>query len=342
MGDFSSVLGSVGTGATIGGTLGTAVPVVGNAVGAVGGALIGLAGGLWAYYAEKGETEKARSVLEKAQRDYGDLSDESIAQAMGDTLPPSELASIKQDPRFADAQNKALASLQEIGSSGGLTAADRAARNEANNAATLTAERARQASLQGLSRGGLFGSGAAVEQAIQGQQQVANTASQQAQNELGRAQQRSLDAISRGGDLAGQLKRDDWNQKSDVAKADDERERALWGNRQQLYRQQVANGATKLGFAQQGYGMDVDAAKAQANMRAGTAQGIGSLLNSAAQNYRPGTPTPPATGDAPLQPKATASVAPTATFAPNASNDTWKPDPYGPPDPNDPRLRDGW
>lgn len=295
MAGLESVLGSGVGGATAGAPLGP--------YGALAGAAIGLAGGLYAYYSEKGETEKARAVFEKAQRDYGDLSDESISKAMGDTLPPSELASIKQDPRFADAQNKALASLQEIGSSGGLTAADRAARNEANNAATLTAERARQASLQGLSRGGLFGSGAAVEQAIQGQQQVANTASQQAQNELGRAQQRSLEAISRGGDLAGQLKRDDWNQKSDVAKADDERERALWGNRQQIYRQQVANGATKLGFAQQGYGMDVDAAKSQANMLAGTTQGIGSLLNSAAQNYRPGAPTPttgPGTGTGPI------------------------------------------
>ncbi len=332
--DLSSVLGYGATGASIG--------AVGGPVGAAAGAAIGLAGGLWAYYGEKGETEKARAVLEKAQREYGDLSDANIARAMADTLPPNELASIKQDPRFADAQNKALASLQEIGASGGLTAADRAARNEVNNAATLTAERARQASLQGLSRSGLFGAGAAVEQALVGQQQVANTASQQAQNELGAAQRRSLEAISRGGDLAGQMKRDDWNQQSDVARADNERERALWGNRQTLYRQQQANDATRLGFAQQGYGMDVDAAKAQANMRAGTAQGIGSLLNSTGQNLAANAKTAPGTAPAAAETPLTASIAPGATWAPSAVHNTWKPDPYGPPDQNDPRLRDGW
>ncbi len=287
MAGVESVLGSTVQGGLTGASVSGGNPYV-----AAGGAVIGLASGLYAYYQETGQEQKARDLLEHAQREYGDLSDANVARAMADVIPPTELAKIQQDPRFADAQNKALASLQETADSGGLTAADRAARNDVHNSEALANERAMQASLQGLSRGGLFGSGAVVEQQIAGQQRLANNNSQEAQNEFGQAQRRALEARAKGGMLAGEMGRDDWKRKSDVAIAQDERERALWGNRQQQYRQQQANDATRLGFSQQGYGMDVASAQREAQATESAGRNIGTLLNGLSAQQQTTTTQP--------------------------------------------------
>lgn len=304
MADPSSILTSAASGAATGTA---ALPGWGTVIGGA----VGLGAGLIGYFVQSGHEDTAREILAEAQKRYGQLTDEAIARAVADTLGPSALASIQQDPMFAKVQKEALASLDEISKSG-LNLTDRAALNDAYAQNALATRRVENAANERLSRGHLFGSGAQAAMEQERAQQAQDTNSRNTFNVASLAEQRMLDSVQKKGLLAGQMQQADWGRKSDVARAQDERDHANWGNRQDLYREQAAQAARGYGFAQQNAAAEQGAGQRQGDAIAGGGKAIGSLINSTAANYGAQPPT-------------------TTVTAPAPTNGTWdpgKPDPY--------------
>ncbi len=266
--------------------------------GAIAGGIVGLGAGLIGYFVQSGHEDTARAILTAAQQKYGALTDEAISRALTDTMGPNALRAIQQDPAFAKAQKDALASLDEISKSG-LNLTDRATLNDAYAQSALASRRAENAASERLSRGHLFGSGAQVAMEQERAQQAQDTNSHNTMSVASLAEQRMLDAMQKKGLLAGQMQQADWNRQSDVARADNEREAALFGNRQNVYRMQMAQAAQGYGFAQQQAAAEQGAGQRQGDAITGGGKSIGSLINSTAANYGANSQPTPTPGSAP-------------------------------------------
>ena len=135
--------------------------------------------------------------------------------------PDSLMNEVEVDPATREAQARALNSLQSIADSGGLNLADKANLN-----ATLTDINAndrgrREAILQRAAQTGRGGSGFELAAQLANAQDSAQNANQAGMNINAQAQQRALDALSRGGDLATSMGNQQFNQRAQIAAAQD-------------------------------------------------------------------------------------------------------------------------
>lgn len=234
------------TGAAQGLAAGNAiVPGVGGIVGGALGGLAGLFGGKGkdsaAAQAIQEEIEQLKAIgipsieaqkitLEK-YKSAGQLTPE-LEQVF--TQGDSELKSIQEDPALRDAQKAAIAKLQDIGNSGGLTLEDRVALSTIQNQAN-TDDKARQgAILSNMAERGISGSGNELAARLASSQAATNRQANQDLNVAATAQKRALDAILQGGTQAGQLRAQDFGQASTVASAQDRINQFNTQNKQQV------------------------------------------------------------------------------------------------------------
>lgn len=133
----------------------------------------------------------------------------------------TELKKITVDPRYLEAQNRALSQLQEIGEGGGLTAQDRAQLAEIQSQESAAARGARDAALMNAQERGIGGSGSELAQTLAANQAAADRSSKRGMDVAALAQQRALDAISRSGELGGSIGAQQFGQQSQVAGAQD-------------------------------------------------------------------------------------------------------------------------
>lgn len=153
----------------------------------------------------------------------GDISPERVgynpasAVSQGD----SNLRNVVTDPRLKEAQLKALASLQDVGDSGGMTMADKAnlARIQ-NDSASADASR-RAAILQNMQQRGMGGSGSELLAQLSSSQAATDRQAQQGLDVAGMAQQRALQSLQDAGGLAGNLRGQDYGEKANAAAAQD-------------------------------------------------------------------------------------------------------------------------
>lgn len=186
---------------------------------------------LIAYLLESGKRDEAMAVIKAAQDRYGSLDPAAIERAAQDVLPPSELAKIKTDPALRQAQMNALSKMREIEDSGGFLLEDRAVLNQAQNE-TARLERAnRQGILDGMAQRGVGGSGAELAASLASAQGAANRNSQAGLERAAAAQRRYFDAIRARGDMAGNLRRQDYDEQSNVARAQDRINEFNWNRR---------------------------------------------------------------------------------------------------------------
>lgn len=149
---------------------------------------------------------------------YDPAATESAATALqGNTA----MDGISTDPRLRDAQMGALSQLQQLASSGGMTAADKANLAQIQANAAQAAQGQRAAILQNAAQKGMSGSGMQLLAQLQATQGDVNNASQQDLGIAGQAQQRALDAMMQSGQLGGSIQQQDFNQQSQVAAAQD-------------------------------------------------------------------------------------------------------------------------
>ena len=148
----------------------------------------------------------------------GTLSPE---QAQAIMVERSAMNDVSTDPALKQAQMDALSGLQDISSSGGMTAMDRAnlAKIEAEENAAARGQR--EAILSNAQARGMGGSGLELMSQMKNQQDSATRKSQRDMDVAAQAQQRALEALMQGGQMAGNMQGQDFNQKAQVAGAND-------------------------------------------------------------------------------------------------------------------------
>ena len=241
------------------------------------------------YLASQGQRDEANQLLEQAYQQYGDVVFEQLPNVAPQLLGPSQMASVETDPRFRDAQLKALTGFEDIQKAGGLMAEDKAVLNQMNREAEH-AESGRQARiLENMRARGVGGSGAELAAQLSSAQGAAERGQQRGLDVAGQAQRRSLDALMGGGQLAGSIRGQEFGEQSARAKAADEiaRYNSDAGNRFAMYN------ADQAARRNQQAAMEADrrlaASQGRAGIRQGQAQatqglysGIGSALNAGA------------------------------------------------------------
>ncbi len=163
------------------------------------------------------DPEQQKVVLQRFVQ-QGTLSPE-LEQAV--TRDVSAYEKIQTDPRLKQSRLKALSSLEELGSSGGMTLSDEANLQKGLNDINVADRGRREAIADNAARRGISGSGFDQANQLRNAQDATNRQSQQQLDVLGSARDRALKAIMASGDLAGSIQQQDYNQQKDLAGARD-------------------------------------------------------------------------------------------------------------------------
>lgn len=150
--------------------------------------------------------------------EQGAITPEKAATVMQQA---SDMNGISLDPNLKKNQMAALQGLQDISDSGGMTAADEANLQKIQNQENSAARGKREAIIQNAQARGLGGSGLELMSQMQNAQDSATRASQRDMDVAGQAQQRALEALMQQGQMSGQMQNQEFNQKAQVAGAND-------------------------------------------------------------------------------------------------------------------------
>jgi hypothetical protein len=183
----------------------------------------GLVGALSAMGAANSRSEaedKARSILEAAQNEFGKIDIPTLEQITNKELGPSAFEKIKTDARLSQAQYGALDKLGEY-ANGGLTLNDQATLNAAMGKVSRQEGAGRNAIKNSMAARGTLGSGAELAMSLQNQQGSAERANQMGMDAAGKAQQRALEALMQRGELAGKMRSQDFSEQAQKAQAAD-------------------------------------------------------------------------------------------------------------------------
>lgn len=142
-------------------------------------------------------------------------------EAQAELVGRSEMNDITLDPTLKKAQMDALAGLQEISDSGGLTASDRADFARIENEENAAARGGREAIIQNAQSRGLGGSGFELMSNLQNEQDAVTRKSQRDLDVAGIAKDRALQALMQAGELGGKIESADFARKADIAGAND-------------------------------------------------------------------------------------------------------------------------
>lgn len=154
---------------------------------------------------------------------------------------PSQMEGIAIDPRLRDAQLAALDQISQMGETG-LLPGEKAALDQARRAAAGEAQAKSAQLLDEFARRGMGGSGAELAARLQAGQSSADRLSQEGDRIAQMAQERALNAITQKGNLAGNIRGQEFGEQSDIARAQDAINQFNTANKQQV---QAANvGAT--------------------------------------------------------------------------------------------------
>ena len=127
--------------------------------------------------------------------------------------------SINVDPSVLYAQNKALDDLINLSESKGLNAIDQQALNEIIDSENRNLQGQNEAILQNAMERGVYGSGLELAQRLQAAQSSANRMNNQDMDVMAQAQQRALEALSNYGNLASNMRGQDYNEQAQRAAA---------------------------------------------------------------------------------------------------------------------------
>jgi len=135
-------------------------------------------------------------------------------------LEKSKMEGLSSDPRLASTQRMALESLVKTGTSG-LTEADLASLREARNQVSGQEKARQDAIMQNMAERGMGGSGAEIASRLMSSQNAEQTQAEASDRAVQDAFKRQLEAMSQSGQLASNIRGQEWGEKSDVAKAED-------------------------------------------------------------------------------------------------------------------------
>ena len=133
----------------------------------------------------------------------------------------SKLSGITLDPALKEKQMASLAALQEIADGGGMTLTDQANLNKVRNETNTQSRGAREAILQNADARGMGGSGLELMAQLKNQQDATTRNSNADLDIAAQARDRALQSIIQGGQMAGDIRGQDFDQAATVAGAED-------------------------------------------------------------------------------------------------------------------------
>lgn len=149
----------------------------------------------------------------------------------GEITPEMAIAQIQEATRLAgiqvpqsilNAQQNALAQLQQIAGTGGMTAIDKAQLMEIQDEQAARSAAEQGAIIQDAQQRGVAGSGLEMAARLLSQQEGANRASRDGTTVAANAQARALQAIKDGASLSSDMRDQSYNEQAAAAKAQDE------------------------------------------------------------------------------------------------------------------------
>lgn len=146
----------------------------------------------------------------------------------------SAMNGITLDPALKEKQMASLQALQDLADGGGMTLTDQANLSKIQNQINTQSRGAREAILQNAQQRGLGGSGLELMSQMQNQQDAATRSSQGGLDVAAQARDRALEAMIQGGQMAGDVRNQDFNQQAQVAGAQDAISKFNAQNQQQI------------------------------------------------------------------------------------------------------------
>lgn len=260
----------------------------GAMAGTVGQLGVGIAG---EYMAGLDKAEQQR-LLQRAMDEYGKIDLPSLEKVIAQEIGPTELSKLEGDPALRQTQMSALDELQRLGRSGGFTLEDQAVLNKVRNQASQQATAGRSRIREDMASRGISGGGSELALSLANEQGAAQRASQEGLQVAGMAQKRALDAMMAGGRLAGDIRGQDYSEKSRAAEAQDMINKYNAGARSQaqyynagLPQQQFDNRVTKAGGTSRGAQGLAGLSGQNAQDTRAFAQGIGNTVAAAGRQY---------------------------------------------------------
>lgn len=253
----------------------------GAAFGPYGAIIGGVGGGLVGALSDDGPDLQAI---------YGDLDIPTVEKLIAaGRLNGTAYDQIREDPATREAQMRALAYLQNVGSAGGMDLQSRAAQDQAMQRQAQRDRAARMAVLNNMASRGMRGGGAELAASLADQQSSANANAMASTQAAAQARSRALQAFINSGQLGGQVRGQDWSNASQRAEARDAIARFNSQNARSAYSQnmdwQLAKARGMAGAEQEGYQRSNEQAGAAGYLGGGA---YGALDDWQKRNQRPG------------------------------------------------------
>jgi hypothetical protein len=176
--------------------------------------------------------DRANSEIQEAYRqmlanlqarmgDYDGLGKAGYSDLVAQTLGPSALEGIQDDPAARQAQLEALATLADLIDRGGLSLGDQTALNRIEGTLNQNDVARRKGLANEFAARGQLGAGAQLGMSLDAQQSAAQNANTRAEGIAGQAQDRAMQAILEKGRMSGSMSDRDYARKANAARARD-------------------------------------------------------------------------------------------------------------------------
>jgi hypothetical protein len=139
-----------------------------------------------------------------------------------DSEGSTALSTAEADPDSIEAERRALAAMEGVAYSGGMTQADRARMQLGASEVGQVMRGQRDADMNALQARGMGGSGAQIASMLNAQQGGAQAMSERDAQMQMHAEDRALDAMSRAGSMGSQMRGESWGESSTRARSLDE------------------------------------------------------------------------------------------------------------------------
>jgi hypothetical protein len=238
---------------------------------------------------------KAQALINQAMDATGKIDVPALEALMAEEIGPSAFEQIKTDARLKDAQYGVLGRFREMYDQGGMDLEDRANLNRVTSRTGRAASASRNAIQGNMDARGMGGSGASYLLQQKAAQDQAQDANQAGMDMAGQAMRRRFEAMKQHGNMAGQIRGQEYGEQSNLASARDSVNRynaqareSAGRYRNQMKQQDFANRMSK-----QGAMNNLAAGKASQssqqgqndqNLWAGLGNAAGTAVNGYAQN----------------------------------------------------------
>ncbi len=179
-----------------------------------------LAGGIGEYFAQQDKAEQNR-LLRLSMDEFGRVQLPQLEKLIAEQVGPSELGNIRTDPAYKNAQLGALDGLLNLAKNNGMSLMDKANLNEIQSRTARTESAGRQRIEENMANRGISGGGAELAMLMNNNQAQAQRGSEEGLQIAAQNKQRALDAMLKSGQLAGNMRSQEYGEKSDAARAND-------------------------------------------------------------------------------------------------------------------------